>query len=95
MTVLAAEQFHSERDMTPSLQARLACRAGMTTSTAGIANGFVQGNLAILPEKLAASFHRFCQLNPKPCPVIGMSDAPKSTSPLVTWVIPPPEPIDW
>src|SRR4030095_12086204 len=26
------------------------------------------------PEKLAASFHRFCQLNPKPCPVIGMSD---------------------
>ena len=34
----------------------------------------VQGNLAILPEKLAASFHRFCQLNPKPCPIIGMSD---------------------
>src|SRR6202035_444388 len=28
----------------------------------------------ILPEKLAASFHRFCQLNPKPCPIIGMSD---------------------
>ena len=34
----------------------------------------VQGNLAILPEKLAAAFHRFCQLNPKPCPIIGMSD---------------------
>src|SRR5438045_8363810 len=58
----------------PSLQARLACRAGMTATTAGVASGFVQGNLAILPEKLAASFHRFCQLNPKPCPVIGMSD---------------------
>src|SRR5437764_2769360 len=58
----------------PSLAARLACRAGSTTTTAGVANGFVQGNLAILPEKLAASFHRFCQLNPKPCPVIGMSD---------------------
>ena len=26
--------------------------------------------------------------------VIGMSDAPKSTVPLVTWVMPPPEPID-
>ncbi len=37
-------------------------------------NGFVQGNLAILPEKLAGAFHRFCQLNPKPCPIIGMSD---------------------
>jgi uncharacterized protein YcsI (UPF0317 family) len=46
----------------------------MAASTAGVANGFVQGNLAILPEKLAASFHRFCQLNPKPCPIIGMSD---------------------
>src|ERR1700727_4084827 len=65
---------HGEREMLPSRQARLACRAGMATTTAGIANGFVQGNLAILPEKLAASFHRFCQLNPKPCPVIGMSD---------------------
>jgi uncharacterized protein YcsI (UPF0317 family) len=65
---------HGERETLPSLQARLACRAGMATTTAGVANGFVQGNLAILPEKLAASFHRFCQLNPKPCPVIGMSD---------------------
>src|ERR1700747_2409530 len=63
-----------EREMLPSLQARLACRAGMATTTAGVANGFMQGNLAILPEKLAAGFHRFCQLNPKPCPVIGMSD---------------------
>ena len=65
---------HSEPDMLPSLEARLAYRSGMAASTAGVANGFVQGNLAILPEELAASFHRFCQLNPKPCPVIGMSD---------------------
>src|ERR1700679_2754865 len=63
-----------EAEMLPSRQARLNCRAGMASSTAGVANGFVQGNLAILPEKLAAAFHRFCQLNPKPCPVIGMSD---------------------
>ncbi|HZR87570.1 MAG TPA: putative hydro-lyase [Bradyrhizobium sp.] len=72
MTVSAAQQ--SEQDMLPSLEARLACRNGMTSTTAGVANGFVQGNLAILPEKLAAAFHRFCQLNPKPCPIIGMSD---------------------
>src|ERR1700678_2789927 len=63
-----------EPAMLASLRARLACRAGMATTTAGVAGGFLQGNLAILPEKLAASFHRFCQLNPKPCPVIGMSD---------------------
>src|SRR5262249_48172330 len=60
--------------VTPSLKARLDCRAGMASTTAGIASGYVQGNLAILPEKLASSFHRFCQLNPKPCPIIGMSD---------------------
>ena len=69
-----SQQFEAERDTLASRQARLACRTGMATTTAGIANGFVQGNLAILPEKLAASFHRFCQLNPKPCPIIGMSD---------------------
>src|SRR6202795_4139473 len=75
MTVLTAkQQFRGEKEALPSHQARLACRAGMAASTAGVANGFVQGNLAILPEKLAASFYRFCQLNPKPCPVIGMSD---------------------
>lgn len=58
----------------PSYQARLAYRAGRVDSTAGVAPGFVQGNLAILPEKYAADFHRFCQLNPKPCPIIGISD---------------------
>jgi uncharacterized protein YcsI (UPF0317 family) len=64
----------AEQPILPSVQARLACRAGMATTTAGVANGFVQGNLAILPEKQAADFHRFCELNPKPCPIIGMSE---------------------
>ncbi len=36
--------------------------------------GLRAGNLAILPDKLAADFHRFCQRNPKPCPIIGMSE---------------------
>lgn len=65
---------HDTADLSPSVAARHACRSGMAATTAGVANGFVQGNLAILPEKLAASFHRFCQFNPKPCPIIGMSD---------------------
>ena len=60
--------------LSASVAARHACRTGMATTTAGVANGFVQGNLVILPEKLASAFHRFCQLNPKPCPIIGMSD---------------------
>jgi uncharacterized protein YcsI (UPF0317 family) len=41
--------------------------------TSGVAPGFVQGNLAILPAALAGDFLRFCHLNPKPCPLIGVS----------------------
>jgi uncharacterized protein YcsI (UPF0317 family) len=56
------------------LAARLAIRAGRHRGpTAGLAPGFVQGNLAILPKAIAADFLRFCQLNPKPCPLIGTS----------------------
>jgi uncharacterized protein YcsI (UPF0317 family) len=58
----------------PSHQARLDYRAGLAETTSGVANGYVQGNLAVLPEQFASAFHRFCQLNPKPCPIIGMSD---------------------
>jgi uncharacterized protein YcsI (UPF0317 family) len=54
--------------------ARLAIRAGAHRGpTAGLAPGYVQGNLAVLPKVLAADFLRFCQLNPKPCPLIGLS----------------------
>jgi uncharacterized protein YcsI (UPF0317 family) len=41
--------------------------------TAGLAPGFVQANLAILPQNLAQDFLQFCQRNPKPCPLIGVS----------------------
>jgi uncharacterized protein YcsI (UPF0317 family) len=59
----------------PAREVRLAARSGsLTGPTAGLAFGYVQGNLAILPAELAADFLRFCQLNPKPCPVIGMSE---------------------
>ncbi|MBY6755694.1 D-glutamate cyclase family protein, partial [Clostridium botulinum] len=75
MTVFAAVQRSQGEPGLASVEARRACRGGMASATtAGLANGFVQGNLAILPEKLAGAFHRFCQLNPKPCPIIGMSD---------------------
>ena len=51
--------------------ARRAIRSGQWTGpTSGMAPGYVQGNLAILPAALASDFMRFCQLNPKPCPVI-------------------------
>jgi uncharacterized protein YcsI (UPF0317 family) len=56
------------------LAARLAIRRKEHTgTTSGLAPGFVQANLAILPQALAGDFLRFCQLNPKPCPLIGVS----------------------
>jgi uncharacterized protein YcsI (UPF0317 family) len=58
----------------PSRDARLAYRSGKVGVTAGVAPGYVQGNLVVVPEEFASSFHRFCQLNPKPCPIIGMSE---------------------
>ena len=38
--------------------------------TAGLAPGYVQANLAILPRELAFDFLLFCQRNPKPCPLL-------------------------
>lgn len=43
--------------------------------TAGLAPGFLQANLAIMPEKYALDFFRFCQRNPRPCPLTGVTDA--------------------
>jgi uncharacterized protein YcsI (UPF0317 family) len=73
MTLMAETASHS--DKTSSHAARLAIRGGAHQgATAGLAPGFVQGNLAILPVALAGDFLRFCQLNPKPCPLIGSSE---------------------
>ncbi len=56
-------------------EARRAARAGvLAQQTSSIAPGFVQGNLAILPQRFADDFQRFCQRNPKPCPIIGVSE---------------------
>lgn len=55
---------------------RAAIRAGNYAGhTAGLAAGKLQCNLAILPERYALDFLRFCQRNPKPCPVVGVSDS--------------------
>ncbi|MBH68101.1 MAG: hypothetical protein CMM58_07100 [Rhodospirillaceae bacterium] len=43
-------------------------------TTAAMADGYTQGNLAIIPENYALDFARFCQRNPQPCPIIGVSD---------------------
>ena len=74
MTVLSMRRPMTDLPQT-GLEARLAIRRGkFSGQTAGVAPGYVQGNLAILPESLAADFLRFCQLNPKPCPLLAASN---------------------
>ena len=54
---------------------RLAARSGAFAGvTAGLAPGFVQGNVCILPRAFADDFRRYCERNPKPCPLIGVSE---------------------
>jgi uncharacterized protein YcsI (UPF0317 family) len=42
--------------------------------TAGLALGYVQANLVVLPRELAFDFLLFCQRNPKPCPVLDVTE---------------------
>jgi uncharacterized protein YcsI (UPF0317 family) len=54
---------------------RRAARSGAFAGvTAGLAPGFVQGNVCILPRAFAADFRAYCERNPKPCPLIGVSE---------------------
>jgi uncharacterized protein YcsI (UPF0317 family) len=53
--------------------------------TANLAPGFMQANLVALPEADAFDFLRFCVANPRPCPVIEVTDpgahVPQITTP--------------
>lgn len=54
---------------------RAACRAGeLTGPTPGLAAGFVQANLVLLPRDWAFDFLLFCQRNPKPCPLLDVTE---------------------
>ena len=55
---------------------RRACRAGeLTGQTSGLAPGFAQANLVILPREFAFDFLQFCRRNPKPCPLLDVTEA--------------------
>ena len=64
-----------DRGIAAGARERLRIRAeAFTGSTAGLAGGNVQANLVILPRTLAHDFLRFAQANPKPCPVLAVSE---------------------
>ncbi len=57
--------------LTTGAEVRSACRRHeWTEQTSGLAAGFVQANLVILPQVIAGDFQEFCRRNPKPCPLL-------------------------
>ncbi len=62
-------------DLLPK-EIRLLIRKGRwDRPTAGLAMGYAQANLVILPQRYAFDFLLFCQRNPKPCPLLEVLEA--------------------
>ena len=79
------EQPEISKGATP-LEVRTMIRQGRWRKpTAGLAPGYVQANLVVLPRELAYDFLLFAQRNPKPCPILEVTDTglpePRLTAP--------------
>lgn len=62
-------------DINNAAYVRSIIRQGRWTShTSGLASEHVQGNVVILPASEANDFLRYCQRNPKPCPLLAVSE---------------------
>jgi uncharacterized protein YcsI (UPF0317 family) len=59
----------------PLAELRKSIREGrFQDQTGSLAPGKLQGNVVILPADQALHFSAYCQRNPRPCPLVGMSD---------------------
>jgi len=58
-------------------------RGELVRPTAGLAPGYAQANLVVLPKDIAFDFLLFCQRNPKPCPVLEVTEPGRYTPALV------------
>jgi uncharacterized protein YcsI (UPF0317 family) len=66
--------YETLKHLSPEELRRLIRAGRYTGHTAGLGDGVLQANLAILPASVALDFMRFCQRNPKPCPLAGVSE---------------------
>lgn len=55
-------------------------RAGSVEPTSGVAPGFTQANMIVLPRDWAFDFLLYAQRNPKACPVLDVSDPGSHTT---------------
>jgi uncharacterized protein YcsI (UPF0317 family) len=72
-----------ERD--PRLVRQAIRRGEWRRVTAGLARSYTQANLVVLPQSQAFDFLLFCVRNPKPCPLLEVTDTgspePRATAP--------------
>ncbi len=68
-------RFRQLKSLAPAAVRQEIRQGNYQGQTAGLGFGHLQGNVAIVPSSYALDFFRFCQRNPKPCPLIGVTDA--------------------
>jgi len=61
---------------TDAADVRARARSGLLAGpTCGLAPDYLQANLVVVPAALAADFQLFCERNPKPCPLLDVTEA--------------------
>lgn len=60
--------------MKPTAFRELVRSGRFTGQTSGVCNGYAQANLVILPKDLAFDFLLFATRNPKPCPILDVTE---------------------
>jgi uncharacterized protein YcsI (UPF0317 family) len=68
------------RDLSPRELRSLIRQGKWKRPTAGLAMGYAQANLVVLPAKYGFDFLLFCQRNPKPCPLLEVLEPGTSTT---------------
>ncbi len=75
------QQSDDPSELTPH-EARARFCAGLRVPTAGWAAGWTQANLIAVPRDVAYDVLLFAQRNPKPCPVLDVTEPGATSSPL-------------
>ncbi|RDW61719.1 uncharacterized protein DSM5745_10391 [Aspergillus mulundensis] len=70
---MAIESPSQSPSPSPSQAARLLSRTNAVKTTTGLAPGYLQANLVILPSRYSSAFQDLCARNPVPCPLLGLT----------------------
>ncbi|MEG1907789.1 MAG: putative hydro-lyase, partial [Gordonibacter sp.] len=71
---IAADVWANMLDASPTEARRLIRTGAFTAPTSGLCPGYAQANLIVLPREQAYDFLLFAQRNPKPCPLLEVTE---------------------